>query len=82
MGAWWGSPAVLATLPDETLRPFLTPGAALAPEQLQSLVDHCQLLLFLAYDQEGYVLWSPEEGGGGEEGESADASETSAGDAS
>jgi hypothetical protein len=83
MSAWWGSPAVLAALPDEALRPFVTRRALLATEQLQSLVDHCRLLLFLAYDGEGYVLWSPEGvGGGGEEGESADASETSAEDAS
>jgi hypothetical protein len=62
MGAWWGSPVVLAALPPETLRPFLTRRASLAAEQLQPLVDHCRLLYFLAYDREGYVLWSPGEG--------------------
>jgi hypothetical protein len=82
MGAWWGSPAVLAALPDEALRPFVTRRALLSTEQLQSLVDHCRLLFFLAYDQEGYVLWSPEGEGGREGRRSADARETSAEDAS
>lgn len=69
MGAWWGSPAVLAALPDETLRPFLTRRAPLSTEQLQPLVDHCRLLFFLAYDAEGYVLWSPEAAEGGRSAE-------------
>lgn len=72
MDAWWGSPAVLAALPTESLRPFLTGRSPLSAEQLQPLVDHCRVLFFLAYDQEGYVLWSPR---GREEGGSADASE-------
>lgn len=64
MGAWWGSPAVLAALPADVLHPFLSPRASVAAQQLQVLVDYCRLLFFLAYDREGYVLWSPD---GGEE---------------
>lgn len=63
MGAGWGSPAVLAALPDETLRPFLTRHASLAAHHLQATVNYCRVLFFLAYDGEGYVLWSP--GGAG-----------------
>jgi hypothetical protein len=58
MGAWWGSPAVLAELSDAALRPFLTPRASLTAQHLQALVDHCRMLFFMAYDGEGYVLWS------------------------
>jgi hypothetical protein len=62
MSAWWGSPAVLATLSAEALQPFLTLRARIAAGQLQPLVEHCQLLFFEAYDREGYVLWSPRAG--------------------
>jgi hypothetical protein len=79
MDAWWGSPAVLAALPAESLRPFLTGRSRLSTEQLQPLVDHCRLLFFLAYDQEGYVLWSSR---GREDGGSADASAASVANAS
>lgn len=59
MCAWWGSPAVLAELPNETLRPFVSQRAPLAIQDLQALVDNCRMLFFLAYDGEGCVLWSP-----------------------
>lgn len=58
-----GSTAVVmaphAVLPAPDLRPFMRPGATIAPEALQPLVDHLQLLAFDAYDMEAYLYWSP-----------------------
>jgi hypothetical protein len=58
MDAWWGSPAVLAVLPSEALRPFLLPRVAIDAQELRPLVEHLRLLFFQAYDREGYVCWS------------------------
>jgi hypothetical protein len=59
LDAWWGEPVVLAVLPEPALRPFGQSGATIAPEALQPLVDHLQLLAFNAYDGEAYLYWSP-----------------------
>jgi hypothetical protein len=53
MEAWWGSPAVLAVLPSEALRPFVLPRAAHDAQQLHPVVDHLRLLFFQAYGREG-----------------------------
>ena len=67
MHAWWGSPAVLAVLPEVAMQPFLTLRCSIAAQQLWPLVDQCRWLFFEAYDAEGYVIWTAAgvaEGGG------------------
>jgi hypothetical protein len=63
--------AVLAALSAQALQPFLRLRTPIAGEQLQPLVEHCQLLFFAAYDREGYVLWSPRAGDSGITGDTS-----------
>ena len=58
MGAWWGYPAVLATVP--AAAKLLIPRTEINHEQLGEIVNHVALLFFKAYDAEGFVLWEPE----------------------
>jgi hypothetical protein len=60
MVAWWGSPAIMATLSDDIARPLLIPQASVTADEQRPPVAHLRSLFFLAYDGEGFVWWSPQ----------------------